>query len=129
MVRLSLLLAVLAAPAIAENPMSGNAFDAYATGRTLTFGLPDGTRFGVEQYLPDRRVIWSPRDGTCTDGTWYEDGTNICFLYENDPVPKCWDVFRTPDGIRAEFAGDPGGTVLFEAVENPEPLICGDLFS
>ncbi len=129
MVRLSLILAVLAAPVGAETPMTGAAFDDYATGRTLTFGLPDGRIFGVEQYLPDRRVIWSRLDGTCTDGIWYEDDTNICFLYENDPEPKCWDVFRTEGGIRAEFATQPDTTVLFEAVENPVPLICGDLFS
>ncbi len=129
MVRLTLALFLLATPLAAQSPMSGEAFDKYATGRTLTFGLPDGTTFGVEQYLPDRRVIWSPLDGTCTDGIWYEDDTNICFLYENDPEPKCWEVFRTPKGIRAEFTNRPSTTVLFEAVEDPAPLICDDLFS
>ena len=127
--RWTALASCLAAPLQADTLMDGPAFDAYVTGRTLTFGLPDGQSFGVEQYLPDQRVIWSPLDGTCTDGEWFEDGPLICFLYENDPEAKCWFVYRTDTGIRAEFANTPGSTILFEAQDAPEPLICGDLFS
>ncbi|MEY1554881.1 hypothetical protein AB3Y40_04525 [Yoonia sp. R2331] len=129
MVRLILLLITLAAPVAAETPMTAKEFDTYATGRTLTFGLADGTVFGVEQYLPDRRVIWSRMDGTCTDGFWYAHKSNICFVYENDPEPKCWEIFRTANGIRADFANQPGTTVLFEAIEDPAALICGNLLS
>lgn len=127
--RVMLALMLLATPALAEDPMSGEAFDAYTQGRTLTFGLPNETLHGVEQYLPNRRVIWSPAPGECVDGTWYVEDKNICFVYENDPEHKCWLVFRTETGIRAEFQNRPGSSILFEAIDNPAPLICGDLLS
>lgn len=127
--RLGCALALLASQALADAPLSGPEFDAYVTGRTLTFGLPNDQTFGVEQYLPDRRVIWSPRPGECIDGIWFEDDGDICFLYENDPEPKCWRVYQSPRGIRAEFTTRPDTTILFEALDNPEPLICSNLFS
>lgn len=122
------LLILLAAPVAAEAPMTGAQFDAYVTGKTVSFGSVANPDFGVEQYLPGNRVIWSAQPGDCIEGMWYEEDTNICFVYENDPIPKCWQVFDTGQGIRAEFAGPTGGTVLFEARET-QPLICGDLFS
>lgn len=127
--RLIALLLAAPAMAMAQEPMSGADFDAYTQNRTLTFGLPNDAVHGVEQYLPDRRVIWSPAPGECIDGTWYADSNNICFVYENDPEHKCWLVFRTERGIRAEFQNRPGGSILFEAVDDPAPLICDNLLS
>jgi hypothetical protein len=123
------LLCLVAGSATAQTPMTGDEFAAYVKGKTLTFAIPGDGNFGVEQYLRDRRVIWSPLDGTCVDGQWYEDKENICFRYEGDPEPKCWRVFQTESGIRAEYASTASQSVLFEAREYPEPLICGDLSS
>lgn len=62
------------------------------------------------------------------NGEWYEKqsdtGSNICFIYENDPEPQCWQVFDVDGKLRADFMNTPGTTVLYEAVES-EPLICG----
>ena len=124
MVRLIALLLCLAGAARAESPMTGAEFDSYTQGKTLAFGLPSNPDFGIEQYLPDRQVIWSPATGDCVNGIWYEKDRNICFLYENDPEPKCWAVYRTPKGIRAEFMNDPGTTVLFEARKADPALMC-----
>lgn len=122
--RLILLLLALASPAAGQEAMTGSDFAAYTKGRTLTFALPDGSTHGVEQYLPNKRVIWSPAPGTCVIGKWYAQDGDICFVYENDDEPKCWRVYRTPRGIRADFTNTPGSTILFEAIDSPEPLIC-----
>jgi len=114
-------------PAWAETPLDGEAFEALVTGRTLTFSTASGP-FGVEYYAPNRRVVWSFVGGDCQNGEWYEvdgpSGPEICFTYETDPTPKCWQVFDVDGKIRADSMNTPGGTVLFEAVES-EPLICG----
>ncbi len=116
----ALALVLLATP-LAANPLDGAGFDAYVTGKTLTFGLPDGSPFGVEAYGPDRRVTWSSTPGVCQTGVWFDRDGLICFVYDNDPVAKCWAVSRTDRGLRAESTE---GTVLFEATESPEPLVC-----
>lgn len=108
----------------AETPMTAAEFDAYATGRTLSFGTMGNPDFGVEQYLPGRDVIWSPTPDVCVEGVWFDRGDNICFLYENDPEAKCWQVFRTETGIRAEYTNRPGTTVIFESQDNSKPLTC-----
>lgn len=118
-----------ASPVYAQEPMTGSEFDAYTKGRTLTFGLPNDQVHGVEQYLPNRQVIWSPAPGECVEGRWYAENQNICFVYEGDAEHKCWQVFRTENGIRAEFQNRPSSSVLFEAVDNPAPLICDNLLS
>ena len=120
----SLLFALLASPALAEAPMTGAEFEAYVEGRTLSFGTVGNPSYGVEKYLPNREVIWSPGEGTCYDGIWYDQGEDICFLYEHDPEPKCWRTFRTENGIRAEFTNRPGHSAIFETVDSPDELIC-----
>lgn len=109
--------------------MTAEQFEAYVTGKTLTFSTVEAGNYGVEQYLPRRRVRWSALDGDCIKGEWFPEGESICFIYTGDPRPKCWEVYQTPDGIRAEYTSSDSGTVLFEAKEDPEALICGDLFS
>lgn len=119
----------LASPVIAQTPMSGDEFETMVEGKTLTFstGL---SPYGVEYYAPNRRVVWSFRGGDCVNGEWFEDvtenGENICFVYENDDEPQCWQVFDIDGKIRADFMNSPGTTVLYEAVES-EPLVCGGL--
>lgn len=124
---IAFLLTVSAAQA--QAPMTAAEFDAYVTGRILSFGTEGDPTFGVEQYLPDRRVLWSRGDGQCTNGIWYEDAGDICFLYENDPEPKCWAIYEDPAGLRAVYTTRPDTTVIFEAEDYSIPLICGNLSS
>lgn len=116
----ALALCLIAGPALAD-PMTAQDFDAYVTGKTLTFAMPDGTPFGVEAYGPDRSVTWSSAPGLCQTGVWYDKAGLICFLYRNDPKEKCWTVDRTDRGLRAQSTE---GTVLFEATEAQVPLVC-----
>lgn len=106
--------------------MSGDAFDAYTLGKTLAFNRPDGSPQGVEQYLPDRQVIWSTGPANCAHGKWFARDATICFIYENEAEEKCWFVYPTDNGLRAELAGETPGTILFEAVEGTQSLLCND---
>lgn len=121
--RLALAFALLAAPAFAQDQLTAEEFEAYATGRTLTYAL-GGQVYGIEQYLPGRRVLWAFAGDECRRGTWYEQGEEICFVYEHDPTPQCWTFHRKDNGIAARFAGDAPGSELSEVAQTPEPLSC-----
>ncbi|MCE0505148.1 hypothetical protein LR948_07275 [Roseivivax sp. GX 12232] len=121
---LGFLTAAAAPPARAlEAPMTAAEFEAYVTGRTLTFSEA-GQPYGIERYLPDRRVRWSFLDGACKEGRWFPQGERICFVYEDDPMPQCWRFFREPGGLRALFDGG-GATELYEAESQGEMLCLG----
>ncbi|MEM9247060.1 MAG: hypothetical protein AAGB05_00035 [Pseudomonadota bacterium] len=114
----------LMAPALAaQSPMSAAEFEAYTAGKTLYF-YSEGEAYGVEEYHENRRVTWSFLDGDCKDGVWYPQGDEICFVYENNPVPQCWTFYDDSGGLRAQFEGRETGTVLYEAGEADEPMMC-----
>ena len=118
------MLACLAAPAPAAEPMSAAEFERYSTGKTL-FYATQGQAYGAEQYLSGRRVIWTFLDGECAEGVWYESGGQICFRYDHDPEdPQCWSFFRATAGLTARFENDPDQTELVEVNQSREPLIC-----
>jgi hypothetical protein len=122
--RLALIL-LLAAPAAfaAETPMTGAEFEAYATGKILTYA-DSGTVWGTEQYKPDRRVVWAFTASECRDGYWYEKDDQICFVYEDPNDPQCWWFYRREGGIAARFVGDPEGITLSEVAQSDGPMPC-----
>lgn len=117
------LLAFFATPVFAETPMTGPEFEAYVTGKTLTFGTV-GAPYGMEAYHAGRRVTWAFIGQECQAGVWYEQGSNICFTYDFDPNPQCWQFFDEAGGLRAVFVNEPGTTVLYEALDAKDQLIC-----
>ena len=119
------LLAALSLPhaSRAAEPMTATEFDNYTQGKTLFYGF-GGTPYGVERYLPGRRVIWSFLDGRCQQGEWYPQADQICFLYENRDDPQCWQFSLTPDGLSARFQNDPDATQLYEADDIDEEMLC-----
>lgn len=121
----ALLTAPLPAAALdADQPMTAMEFDAYTRGLTLTFGV-DGVPYGIEQFLPNRRVLWSFIGEECRDGTWYQAGPQICFVYDDEPGREhCWTFFDTGNGLRARFGDDPEGTELVEVLRSPAPMMC-----
>ncbi|MGL6211850.1 MAG: hypothetical protein ACRC14_18660 [Paracoccaceae bacterium] len=122
--RLTLALCLFALPATAqETAMTAAEFEAYATGKTLTYAR-DGEVWGVEQYLPGRRVIWAFTDDECKDGTWYEDHEAICFLYQDEPFPQCWTFYMTATGLSARYLGDTENTPLSEVAQSTGPMPC-----
>ena len=117
------LLAGSAAAQTAQSTMSAAEFEAYTTGKTLFFAA-DGRRYGVEEYLPDRRVRWSFLDGQCKDGRWFARGRQICFVYDDTPGPQCWSFFLEAGGLTARFESDPNGRVLYEVEASGEEMLC-----
>lgn len=105
-------------------PMTADEFEAYTTGRTLTFHF-EGAPYGVEQYMPGRRVLWAFIGDECADGVWYPRSDMICFLYDRNPDEQCWHFFRTNDGMRGVFVGADGpGTELYEVKNTTTPMPC-----
>ena len=113
----------LTADAGAGQPMTAEEFEAYTTGRTLTYSAM-GVDFGIEEYLENRRVRWSFLDGECEEGVWYPAGEMICFVYETFPDPQCWTFYDEPGGLRALFMNDPEETELYETRASDGPLMC-----
>lgn len=125
----ALIMAFGVAPAMAQvagqSPMNAQAFEAYTLGRTLSFSA-HGTPYGIEEYLPGRRVRWAFVGQECNDGVWYERNGAICFLYENAPTnEQCWHFFSTGSGLRGVFQGPDGpSTELYEVEQSDQPLTC-----
>lgn len=113
----------LATAALAETNLTGAEFEAYATGKTLTYAT-GGAVYGVEQYLPGRRVRWAFIDDTCRIGHWYEAGEEICFVYEHDSSPQCWTFQLVGGRLTARFMADAPQSVLTEVAQSSEPLAC-----
>ena len=112
-----------AGQSLAETAMTAAEFEAYATGKTLTYSV-GGQVFGTEQYLPDRHVVWAFKGDDCTNGTWYEDAGLICFVYPSEGTPQCWTFYLDAAGLRAKFAGDGIGSELSVVKQNPAPMAC-----
>jgi hypothetical protein len=121
--RLFSMLLLAALPAAAETPMSASEFEAYVTGRTLTYSS-GGMPFGIEEYRKGRRVLWSFLDGACEEGEWYSAGDMICFVYDSFPDHQCWTFYRRDGGLSARFENDPDATELYETRQSHEPLQC-----
>lgn len=120
--------ALCALPAVvsaqAERPMTAEEFEAHVEGRTLTFHF-EGQAYGVEQYLPQRRVLWAFVGDQCQHGVWYPRGDMICFLYEENPDEQCWHFYNSGRGLRGVFVGPDGpGTELYEVKNNSTPMQC-----
>lgn len=120
---LAVLVGATAATGQTAPPLTGAEFEAYATGKTLTYAQ-NGSVWGTERYLPDRRVLWSFAGQSCQSGIWYEDKGNICFSYADDPAPQCWRFYRDAAGLMAEFTGDGPPSPLSKVRPAATPLHC-----
>lgn len=109
--------------ALAETPLTGPEFDAYVTGKTLTYSQ-GGAVYGIEQYLPGNRVRWAFEGDICREGLWYEQAGQICFVYDYDPNPQCWSFWTDANGLNARFNDQNGSTELSEVENSPTPLNC-----
>ena len=116
-------------PSVADlgPPLSASEFEAYALGKTLTYGA-GGEVWGQEEYLPGRQVVWAFTDQPCEYGAWTEEQSDtnapmICFLYEDNPNTNCWQFFKGKSGLVALFVGD-GNTALSEVAQTSQPMQC-----
>jgi hypothetical protein len=83
-----------------------------------------GQVYGVEQYLPDRRVRWTVMGDDCKAGHWYQESGMICFQYEDDPAPDCWTISLNGSGMIARYAGTPPDAEPVVVQETTEPMAC-----
>jgi hypothetical protein len=120
--RATLAFLMTALPACAE-PLNGAEFGAYVTGKTITYDYGDGL-LGIEEYMPGNRVRWAFQGDLCMNGTWFQEGEQICFVYENEGVPQCWLFYREGSGLSATFTGDDLGLVINEIDQSTTPLSC-----
>ncbi len=119
----ALALLFLAIPALAETPITPEVFEAHVTGKTLTY-RQFGTLFGIEEYLPDRKVRWSTAPNECQYGSWYPQGENICFVYEYDPTPACWTFWMKDGALVALSTSGIAGEELHEVDASDQGLPC-----
>ncbi|MES2914753.1 MAG: hypothetical protein V4753_06505 [Pseudomonadota bacterium] len=119
----ALLATFAAAPARAEPPITADQFEAHVTGKTVTY-RQFGSIFGIEEYLPDRKVRWSVAPNECQYGSWYPQGDTICFVYEYDPSPACWTFWLRDGALVALSVNAAPGEELFEVEADTGPLPC-----
>ncbi len=113
----------LALPALAEEIVTPQEFEALSTGKTLYFSR-EGQLFGVEQFYKRHRSTWQFADGNCDDGVWYADRGYICFQYTKKPEAQCWHFLKTDKGYSARAEGSPPESDLFLESVDQEPLNC-----
>ncbi len=104
--------------------LSAEAFDALTRGRTMdTYDEAVGL-YGVETFLPGRRVVWRDNE-KCTRGIWEEVDGQICFTYEqNDNNPVCWDYEAGNGFIRGWYRGDRGSVPIRLEESRQGPVSC-----
>lgn len=120
---ISLALAGFATAVPAQTPLTAGEFEAHVSGKTVTY-QQSGSIFGIEEYLPDRKVRWSVAPGECQYGSWYPEDRFICFVYEYDPVPHCWTFWKEGDVLVALSDSGLPGLELYETDRSDTPLDC-----
>ncbi|NDV01916.1 hypothetical protein [Pseudoroseicyclus tamaricis] len=116
------LLALLAAPAAAQEALTAEEFEDFVTGKTLGYAL-GSEPYGVERYTEGRRVLWAFVGDECVEGEWYPKGEDICFYYPDYEDEQCWRFsFAADGGLQARFSGPGSSDVLYSLSE--VPLIC-----
>jgi len=118
-----LALCLITTTATADPLLTADEFDALTLGRTMTWA-EYGQVYGVEQYLPDRRVRWTVLGDDCKLGHWYADGPAICFLYEDNPTPACWEISLSGSGMKAHDTEDPPGSEQVVIEDTNEAMPC-----
>ena len=114
---------VTGAAAQTQDPMSLAEFDAYAIGKTLTWSQ-FGSVYGIEEYLPNRKVRWKTAPDRCEYGHWYERDAFICFTYEYSTGEHCWTFWLEDGQLKALAAGGDPSAELVEVEQTADGLAC-----
>lgn len=123
---LAVTLALVPLGAAAADPLDADAFEARTLGRTITYSR-QGQVYGIEEYLPGRRVRWAFKGDICQEGIWFQRESYICFAYDGRADLQCWTFTESAAGLMAQFMGDAPGNPLVSLSESPEPLACSSV--
>lgn len=105
-------------------PLSGAEFDALTQGKTITYS-ESGSVYGIEEYRPGRKVVWAFEEGRCEEGSWFEDGSLICFDYHDPDVGlQCWSFHLRGGELVAFFEGRQENEPLVSLQESDARLNC-----
>lgn len=121
--RTLLALALAATPAFAERPLTAEEFEAHVTGKTVTYQQYENV-FGIEEYLPGRKVRWSTAPDECQYGSWFPEADKICFVYEYNPTPICWTFWMKDGALVALSETGIAGEELYEVDASDQGLPC-----
>jgi hypothetical protein len=126
--RLALALsAALSCPAAAETPMTGAEFQAHVGTGTFSYRYSNGVR-GTADYGPGRTLLWAFEGDTCISGTWFEDGDQLCFAFQDGQLSACWLFYKDKGRLRGQAtylgSGDLAEIEIFEVSHTDQPLGC-----
>lgn len=112
-----------AARAADDTPLTAEAFDALTLGKTMDTAS-GGTVYGIETFLPGRRVVW--RDARrCVEGQWQQVADEICFTYADKPDrPVCWLYFDRGDRIEGRHSAALPGSDPIVLTPGDGPISC-----
>jgi hypothetical protein len=118
--RLALAFCLLGSALQAQTLMTADEFEAFSTGQTLDYWI-DGSFWGSERHLADRKTLDADAEGPCREGEWFPKGDQICFVYQGDPDEHCWQFVRDGPRVLAESAQ---GDLSTEVTLADQPLAC-----
>jgi hypothetical protein len=123
-----ILLAAWPAIASAEIPLTGAEFQAHVGQNTFSYLYSNAVR-GVADYGPDRTLLWAFEGDACFRGQWFEDGSDICFAFEDGSLSACWAFYLDGNRLRGVAtrlgSGNPPDIEIFEEAHTDQPLSCG----
>ncbi|HLQ18315.1 MAG TPA: hypothetical protein VK146_04980 [Tabrizicola sp.] len=125
--RTALMALLLAAPALAETPLSGPAFAAHVGTDTIRFVYSTGDR-GTADYNADGTLVWAFDGAACFDGRWFARNDEICFAYADGRLSACWHFFLDATGLRGQAtllaSGSTEPLEIRETGRSVSPLDC-----
>lgn len=117
----------LAAPALAETPLSAEAFAAHVGMDTVTYAYSSGVR-GTADYEADGTLRWAFEGEPCFEGRWFARADEICFAYADGRLSACWHFFLDATGLRATATTLSSGSTdqieIREVARSATPLDC-----
>lgn len=127
LMRLALILAAWPLAATAETPLTGAEFQAHIGQRTISYLYSNSVR-GVADYGPDRTLLWAFAGDECIRGQWFEDGSEICFAFEDGTLSACWHFYLDGNRLRGDAtrlgSGLQRDLQIFEVSHTDQPLTC-----
>lgn len=125
--RAALALALLPTSLAAETPMTGAEFQARVGTDTIAYLYSNGVR-GVADYGPDRTLLWAFEGGECVKGYWFDDGSQLCFAFEDGTLSACWQFFLQDNRLRGKASQLGSGGLpdleIYEVAHTDQPLTC-----